>query len=63
MGALFSQHPIQLSHALVLNCKMIFFVTLVLHGFQGGAVIKNLPANAGDARDVGLTLGQEDLLE
>ena len=26
-------------------------------------VVKNLPANAGDARDVGLILGQEDLLE
>ena len=26
-------------------------------------VVKNLPANAGDARDVGLILGQEDPLE
>ena len=25
--------------------------------------VKNLPANAGDARDVGLILGQEDPLE
>ena len=30
-------------------------------GFSGGA--KNPPANAGDARDAGLTLGQEDPLE
>ena len=26
-------------------------------------VVKNLPANAGDLRDAGLTLGQEDPLE
>ena len=26
-------------------------------------MVKNPPANAGDLRDVGLTLGQEDLLE
>ena len=26
-------------------------------------VVKNLPANTGDTRDVGLILGQEDLLE
>ena len=26
-------------------------------GFPGGAVVKNLPANAGGARDVGLTAG------
>ena len=26
-------------------------------GFPGGAVVKNLPANAGDARDVGLIPG------
>ena len=29
-------------------------------GFPGGAVIKNLLADAGGARDVGLILGQED---
>ena len=29
-------------------------------GFPGGSVVKNLPANAGDA---GSILGQEDLLE
>ena len=28
-----------------------------------GSVIKNLPANAGDASDAGLILGQEDPLE
>jgi len=26
-------------------------------GFSGGAVVKNLPANAGDTRDVGLIPG------
>ena len=29
-------------------------------GFSGSTVVKNLPANAGDA---GLILGQEDLLQ
>ena len=28
-----------------------------LPGFPGGALVKNLPASAGDARDVGLILG------
>ena len=28
-------------------------------GFPGGAVVKNLPANVGDARDVGLIPGSE----
>ena len=33
-------------------------------GFPGGAVVKNLPANTGDARDVGfLSLGREYPLE
>ena len=32
-------------------------------GFPGGAVVKNLPANAGEAGDSGSTLGQEDPLE
>ena len=32
--------------------------------FPGGAVVKNLPANIGDARDAGfLFLGREDPLE
>ena len=35
----------------------------LLYSFPGGAVIKNLLANAGDIRDVGLILGQEDSLE
>ena len=26
-------------------------------GFPGGSVVKNLPANAGDTRDMGLILG------
>ena len=32
-------------------------------GFPGGPVVKNPPANAGDAGDMGLIPGQEDLLE
>ena len=31
--------------------------------FPGGLVVKNPPANAGDAGDVGLILGLEDPLE
>ena len=34
-------------------------VVLWLGGFPGGSVIKNLPANAGDAGDSGSSLGQE----
>ena len=30
---------------------------IVEKGFPGGAVVKNLPANVGDARDSGLTSG------
>ena len=32
-------------------------------GFPSGSVVKNLPANAGDARDTGSILGFEDPLE
>ena len=32
-------------------------------GFPSGAVMKNLPANAGDTGNTGLILGQEDPLE
>ena len=35
----------------------------VNRGFPGGAVVKNLPANAGDARDAGSIPGLEDPLE
>ena len=38
-------------------------VNLVPGGFPGGSVVKNLPANAGDAREEGSILGQEDPLE
>ena len=31
--------------------------------FPGGAEVKNLPANAGETRDAGSILGQEDPLE
>ena len=36
---------------------MIKFRVMMFLGFQGGAVVKNLPANAGDARQVGLIPG------
>ena len=32
---------------------------MCMYGFPGGAVEKNSPANAGDARDVGLIRGLE----
>ena len=38
-------------------------MSVVFLDFPGGTVVKNLPANAGDARDVGLIPGQEDPLE
>ena len=34
-----------------------------MQGFTGGALVKNLPASAGDTRDVGLIPGWEDSLE
>ena len=34
-----------------------------IQGFPEGSVVKNLPANAGDAGDVGLIQGGEDPLE
>ena len=34
-----------------------------MRGFPGGSVVKNLPVNAGDARDTGSIPGQEDALE
>ena len=36
---------------------MIKFRVMMFLGFQGGAVVKNLPANAGDTRQVGLIPG------
>ena len=36
--------------------KLICFVINTM-GFPGGTVVKNLPANAGDARDAGLIPG------
>ena len=32
---------------------------IVKKGFPGGAVVKNLPTNVGDARDMGLIPGSE----
>ena len=35
----------------------IFYLLLWIKGFPGGAVIKNMPANTGDAGDVGSVPG------
>ena len=35
----------------------------LLMGFSGGMVVKNPPVNAGDARDMGQSLGWEDALD
>ena len=47
--------------------KVIVDMYVLIMGFTGGAVVKNLSASEGDARDVGLILdphvGQEDSLE
>ena len=37
--------------------------THIIGAPEGGVVVKNLPANAGDARDMGSILGWEDPLE
>ena len=42
---------------------LLTVTTSTIHGLPGGAMIKNPPANAGDARDTGLIPGQEDSLE
>ena len=34
-------------------------VLLINSGIPGGSVVKNLPANAGDAKDMDAVLGQE----
>ena len=36
---------------------MFNLIYIIIYGFPGGTVLKNLPANAGDARDVGLIPG------
>ena len=38
----------------------IYSICSICMGFPSRAVVKNLPANAGDARDAGYILGQED---
>ena len=44
-------------------CRRIFQFSLRDWASQVALVVKNLPANAGDVRDVGLTPGSEDPLE
>ena len=44
--------------------RILILLTLDLNGAsQVAVVVKNPPANAGDARDLGSILGQEDPLE
>ena len=45
------------------NYIYIHVYIIIYIGFQGGAVVKDLPANAGDTRDVGLIPGREEPLE
>ena len=45
---------------MLVRCRRIMTQLPYYIGFPGGAVIKNLLADAGGARDVGLILGQED---
>jgi len=42
---------------------VICYLLLRLNGFPGGTLVKNPHANAGDARDVDLSLWWEDPLE
>ena len=42
---------------------MNIWAPLCFVGFPGDALVKNLPANAGDARDVVHPLGQKDPLK
>ena len=41
----------------------ILYFIIIISGFPGALVLKNLPANAGDLRHMGLILGSEDSLE
>ena len=43
--------------------RRLILLTLDLNGASQVAVVTNPPANAGDARDLGSILGQEDPLE
>ena len=45
------------------NRKRIHSAYLIKYGFLDGAVVKNLPANAGDTGDANKPLGWVDLLE
>ena len=35
----------------------VYYETVLCQGFPGGTMVKNRPANAGDARDMGLIPG------
>ena len=42
---------------------MLLHINTYYVGFTGGSEVRNPPANAGDIRDSGSILGQEDALE
>ena len=46
-----------------ISAKLLAKIKCGMGGFPGGSVVKNLPANAGDAKDVCSVPGQEDPLE
>ena len=46
-----------MNNAVMNICEQLFVQTCFQLGFPGGAVVKNLPANAGDAGDTGSISG------
>ena len=44
-------------------CVVVYIAVCICSGFPGGALVKNPPANAGDARDPGSTPSWKDPLE
>ena len=56
---LFKEEPVYLLRKSLL-CSWpgtVYFICVCVYGFPGGTVVKNPPANAGDARDAGLIPG------
>ena len=55
--------PVQTSFSETAKIKGTLLFLIEDNCFPGGAEIKNLPVSAGEARDAGSILGQEDPLE
>ena len=66
MGGVHLARPWKLLGKVSLHFCLGFFLDKIekngTNGFPGGIVVKNPPASAGDARDTGSILGQEDPL-